>query len=155
MSQKVSEAVAELVRPFAEQFGLELVEVEYAKKYGGMHLTVTIDKEGGVSLEDCERLHRAIDEPLDELDPTDGASYTLNVSSLGIDRPLKTERDFRRNLQQEITVKLYAPQEGKKVWEGVLISYDFPQAFTLKCSNGQERTFQIKETALVEPLIRF
>ncbi|MBR2303370.1 MAG: ribosome maturation factor RimP, partial [Clostridia bacterium] len=96
MASKVCELVENLVLPFAEQCGVELVEVEYAKKVNGMNLTIFIDKEEGVSLNDCEKLHRLIDEPLDVLDPTDGKAYILNVSSLGIDRPLKTERDFKR-----------------------------------------------------------
>ena len=94
---KVSEQVLALVQPIAEQFGLEVLEVLYEKKYDGMNLTVVIDKDGGVTIEDCEKLHRAIDEPLDDLDPIEGA-YILNVSSPGLDRPLKTERDYKRNL---------------------------------------------------------
>ena len=98
---KVSEQVLELVRPIAEQFGLEVLEVLYEKKYDGMNLTVVIDKDGGVTIEDCEKLHRAIDEPLDNLDPIEGA-YILNVSSPGLDRPLKTERDYKRNVGKKI-----------------------------------------------------
>ena len=155
MAEKISDKVFALVEPYAEQFGLELVEVEYAKKADGMHLTVFIDKEAGVSLTDCENLHRAIDEPLDVLDPTEGMPYTLNVSSLGIDRPLKTERDFKKNLGKEITVKLYAPQNGKKRWDGVLVSYDLPnKTFVLQTKQGTI-AFDIGKTALIEPLIRF
>ena len=124
MASKVCELVEKLVLPFAEQCGVELVEVEYAKKVNGMNLTIFIDKEGGVCLNDCEKLHRLIDEPLDVLDPTEGRAYTLNVSSLGIDRPLKTERDFKRNLDKEIVVKLFAQLNGKKVYEGFLKEYD-------------------------------
>ena len=93
------EEAEKLARPFADELGLEIVEVEYVRKHNGMNLTFFIDKEGGVTIDDCEKLHRAIDEPLDILDPTNGASYILNVSSLGIDRPLKTERDFARNAE--------------------------------------------------------
>ena len=110
---KVADSVRQLVEPFAGQFGLEVVEVVYEKKYDGMNLTIFIDKDGGVSIDDCEKLHRAIDEPLDELDPI-SESYTLNVSSLGIDRPLKTDRDFKRNLNKKISVKLYKAIDGKK-----------------------------------------
>lgn len=120
---KIADSVMNLVAPIAEKLGLEVVEVAYEKKYDGMNLTVFIDKDGGVSIDDCEKLHRAIDEPLDRLDPIEG-SYTLNVSSLGIDRPLKTDRDFKRNLNKKITVKLYSPLNGKKKFSGVLLSFD-------------------------------
>jgi len=71
--------VYNLAKPFADEFGLELVEVNYEKKHDGMNLTITIDKEGGVDINDCEKLHRAIDEPLDQLNPTDDHPYILNV----------------------------------------------------------------------------
>ena len=151
---KVTEQVTQLVTPIAEGFGLEVVEVEYAKKYDGMHLTIFIDKEGGVNINDCEKLHRAIDAPLDELDPIEG-QYTLNVSSLGIDRPLKTERDYKRNLNKKISVKLYKADENKnKKYEGVLVSFD-ETSFTIETDNKQVITFDKKTTAHVEPVIEF
>ena len=151
---KVTEQVTQLVTPIAEEFGLEVVEVEYAKKYDGMHLTIFIDKEGGVNINDCEKLHRAIDAPLDELDPIEG-QYTLNVSSLGIDRPLKTERDYKRNLNKKISVKLYKADENKnKKYEGVLVSFD-ETSFTIETANKQVITFDKKTTAHVEPVIEF
>ena len=151
---KVTEQVTQLVTPIAEEFGLEVVEVEYAKKYDGMHLTIFIDKEGGVNINDCEKLHRAIDAPLDELDPIEG-QYTLNVSSLGIDRPLKTERDYKRNRNKKISVKLYKADENKnKKYEGVLVSFD-ETSFTIETANKQVITFDKKTTAHVEPVIEF
>lgn len=149
---KVSDSVFELVKPIAESFGLEVVEVLYEKKYDGMNLTIVIDKDGGVTIDDCEKLHRAIDAPLDELDPID-VSYTLNVSSPGIDRPLKLPRDYKRNLGKKISVKLYKPLDGKKQYQGVLASYT-DDAFTLATDKG-EITFEIKDTAKVEPVIEF
>lgn len=149
---KVSEQVLELVQPIAEEFGLEVLEVLYEKKYDGMNLTVVIDKDGGVTIDDCETLHRAIDGPLDELDPIDCA-YTLNVSSPGLDRPLKTERDYKRNLNKKISVKLYKTLDGKKTHEGVLTGYD-DESFVIKTKNG-EITFNKKDTAKVEPIIEF
>ncbi len=149
---KVADEVFALVAPIAESFGLEVVEVLYEKKYDGMNLTVVIDKDGGVTIDDCERLHRAIDAPLDELDPID-TSYTLNVSSPGIDRPLKTERDYRRNLNKKIAVRLYTPLNGKKLFDGVLTSYD-ENVFTIDMG-GKQLTFNKKDTAKVEPIIEF
>ena len=150
---KVADQVFELVAPIAEGFGLEVIEVLYEKKYDGMNLTVVIDKEGGVTIDDCERLHRAIDGPLDELDPIDVA-YILNVSSPGLDRPLTLECDYKRNLNKKISVKLYKPLEGKKAYDGVLISYD-EESFTIETKNGKQITFNKKDTAKVEPIIEF
>ena len=153
MASDICGSVEKLVAPYAERCGVELVEIEYAKKPDGMHLTVFIDKEGGVGIDDCEKLHRMIDEPLDELDPTNGAAYTLNVSSIGIDRPLKTPRDFKRNLDKEITVKLFAKLNGKKIYEGFLKEYD-DDTFTIENKDGRF-TFEKAKAAHIEPLIRF
>ena len=150
---KVADSVMQLVAPIAEGMGLTVLEVEYAKKFDGMNLTVVIDKEGGVTIDDCEKLHRAIDGPLDELDPIDTA-YILNVSSPGLDRPLTLERDYKRNLNKKISVKLYKPLDGKKVYDGVLVNYDDDQ-FTIETKNGKQITFIKKDTAKVEPIIEF
>lgn len=150
---KVSEQVFELVAPIAESFGLEVIEVLYEKKYDGMNLTIVIDKDGGVTINDCEMLHRAIDAPLDKLDPIDCA-YTLNVSSPGIDRPLKTERDYKRNLNKKISVKLYKAVNFQKSFVGILTAYD-DETFTITTEKGQTITFVKKDTAHVEPVIEF
>ncbi|MDE7454242.1 MAG: ribosome maturation factor RimP [Clostridia bacterium] len=150
---KVAEQVLALVEPIAKDFGLEVLEVLYEKKYDGMNLTIVIDKDGGVTINDCEKLHRAIDEPLDELDPIEG-SYTLNVSSPGLDRPLKLERDYQRNLNKKILVKLYKPIDKKKTFEGVLVEYDV-DTFTIIDKNKNTIKFNKKDTAKVEPIIEF
>jgi ribosome maturation factor RimP len=150
---KVVDAVAQLVTPIAVALGLEVVEVKYAKEYNGMNLTVFIDKEGGVSINDCETLHRAIDAPLDELDPIEGA-YILNVSSLGIDRPLTTPRDFERNLNKKISVKLYQAVDKKKLFVGILIEFD-DTTFTISDDKGVQTTFDKQKTAHIEPVIDF
>lgn len=150
---KVSEQVLSLVQPIAESFGLEVLEVLYEKKFDGMNLTIVIDKDGGVTIDDCEKLHRAIDEPLDELDPIDGA-YILNVSSPGLDRPLKLERDYKRNLNKKILVKLYKPLDNKKSYEGVLTDYD-DETFNIRTAKNEIIKFNKKDTAKVEPIIEF
>ena len=124
MKSKVTELVGEMAKPIAEKLGLYIEEIEYIKKNTGMNLTIFISKEDGIiNLDDCEKLSKALDEPLEQLDPTNGASYIFNVSSLGLDRPLKTERDFKRNLNNEIEVKLYSPFNGKKEFVGVLTDF--------------------------------
>lgn len=150
---KVAEQVFELVRPIAESFNLEVLEVLYEKKHDGMNLTVVIDKEGGVTIDDCELLHKAIDAPLDELDPIDCA-YILNVSSPGLDRPLKLPRDYQRNFNKKISVKLYKPLDGKKTYDGVLIDFD-DKTFTVKTLKGEIIKFNKIDTAKVEPIIEF
>ena len=117
---KVADNVYSFLKPIVDNLGYELVEVSYEKKENGMNLTVYIDKQGGITIEDCEKVHHAIDEPLDELNPTDDKSYTLNVSSLGVDRPFKTDRDFEKNIGKEVEVNLFKQVDRKKHYEGVL-----------------------------------
>ena len=150
---KVTEMVYNLAKPFADEFGLELVEVNYEKKHDGMNLTLIIDKDGGVDINDCEKLHRAIDEPLDQLNPTDDHPYILNVSSPGLDRPLTKTRDFEKNINKTIIVKLYAPVNGKKTYTGTLVSFD-ESVFTIDIS-GEKVTFDRAKTASVVPFIKF
>ena len=108
---KITESVKILVEPIVENLGMELVDVEFKKLYGQDTLIVYVDKEGGVCLDDCENVHNAIDQPLDNLDPTLGKPYNLNVSSPGIDRPLKTAKDFNKKIGLEMEVSLFKPIE--------------------------------------------
>ena len=121
----VKDSVTVLVQPIIEGLGFELVEVTYKKQHDAMHLTIYIDsdKQGGVSLDDTELVANAIDAPLDELDPTQGAPFVLNVSSPGLDRPLKTEKDFLKKVGTEIEVSLYKAIDGEKKLVGILASY--------------------------------
>ena len=123
---KISEKVCEFITPIVESLNtdIEIVDVEFAKKYNGNNLTVFIDKPGGVTIEDCELVHGAIDEPLDELDPTEGKSYTLNVSSPGIDRPIVTDKDFSRNIGLELEINLYEPIMKKRTLVGTLVAFN-------------------------------
>lgn len=117
---KVADLVFDCVNPIAESLGLEVVDVEFGKKVNGNNLTIYIDKVGGVTIDDCEALHKLIDTPLDELDPTNGSPYILNVSSCGLDRPLKTLKDYKRNIGKLVEVKFYKPFNGKKNYEGII-----------------------------------
>ena len=123
MKIKPIEEILDFLTPIGESVGVTVVEVEF-KQGKDPALTVFIDSPNGIDLDTCERFHRAIDAPLDELDPTFGQPYTLNCSSLGLDRPFKTIADFERNIGQEVEVKLYAPIKGQKYFEGVLKEYD-------------------------------
>ena len=123
MKVKQIEEIQNALSPIAEEMNIEIVEVEF-KQGKDPALTVYIDTETGVDLDTCEKFHRAIDPVLDEVDPTFGEPYTLNVSSPGLDRPLKTERDFRKCLDQKVEVKLFAPLKGKKFFEAMLVGFD-------------------------------
>ena len=113
----------EFCKKYAEEVGCNVVDAEF-KQGKNPSLTIYIDKKGGVDLNTCEAFHRAIDPILDELDPTYGLPYTLNVSSPGLDRPLKTERDFNKCMGKKVEVKLFAPLQGKKFFEAVLVGFD-------------------------------
>lgn len=123
---KISEKVEEFITPIIEGLNnqIEIVEVEFAKKHNGDNLTIFIDKPNGVTIEDCELVHNAIDEPLDTLDPTDGKPYTLNVSSPGIDRPIVSDKDFARNINEELELNLFEPIQKKKTLVGKLVAFN-------------------------------
>ena len=121
---KIADSVSEFLSPIVQGLGYDLVDVEFAKKYDGDNLTIFIDKPGGVNINDCEIVHKAIDAPLDELNPTNDKPYTLNVSSAGLDRPLKKDSDFERNLDEMLEIKLYEAVDKKKLLVGKLVSYD-------------------------------
>lgn len=121
---KIAEEVKEFITPIVEKLGYEIVDVEFAKKYNGDNLTVFIDKDGGINIDDCETVHNAINEPLDELNPTNDNPYILNVSSPGIDRPIVTDKDYKRNLNEMIEVKLYQAVNRKKNYVGELVKFD-------------------------------
>ncbi len=122
MNFKSVEEIKGMLVGIAAPMGIEIVDVECDAK--SRSLTVFVETEKGIDLDTCEKFHNAIMEPIDELDPSFGEPYTLNVSSPGLDRPFKTPRDFERNLGKEIEIKLYAPMKGKKFLEGVLQAFD-------------------------------
>lgn len=126
MKVKTNEEIAEFLQPIAKSLNLEIFEVVFKQgKNPSLTVYIDTDKEGGVDLNDCEEFHNAIDIPLDEFDPTFGKTYTLNVSSPGIDRPFKTDKDFLKNIGEKVEIKLYAPiKKGEKFIEAVLIDYN-------------------------------
>ena len=122
--KNVQAYATEIIKPIAEELGYYLVEVSYKKEVSGMVLAVCIDKDGGVDINDCERLSKALDLPLDEADVTNGASYNLNVSSYGLDRAFKTDYDFNKHIGVLVDIKFYAPFMGNKIMSATLISFD-------------------------------
>ncbi len=122
MKVKPISEIIDYLAPIAKEVGVEIVDAAWDMRR--RTLTLFIDREGGVDLLTCEAFHHAVDGPLDELDPTFGAAYTLNCSSPGLDRPFKTERDFARHTGEKVEVHLYAPFEGKKYFEGELSAFE-------------------------------
>ena len=150
---KIEQAVLEKIEPLVSKMGYEIVDVEFVKKDGNDNLTIYVDVPHGMSLDDCEKVHVAIDPLLDELDPTNGKPYVLNVSSPGLDRPFVKQRDFERNYGKEVEIKLYAPLKGKKIYEGVLISRS-ENAIVLN-DGKEEITIENSRVALARPLVKF
>lgn len=153
---KIADSVEQLVKPIVEGLGMELIEVEFAKTKQGDALTVFIDKEGGVSLNDCEAVHNAIDAPLDELDPTQGKPYTLNVSSPGIDRPFKSDRDYVKHIGTKVETSLFAPIEGVgKKFVATLTAYDPQTATATLEADGKTLEINTKNIAIIREHIEF
>ena len=120
---KITDLVEAMARPVAEANGCSLWDVEYVKEAGSWYLRLYIDKEGGVSIDDCEAVSRAVDPMLDEADPVPDA-YTFEVSSAGADRPLKKPEHFAAFLGTEVDVKLYRAVDGQKTRTGILTGYE-------------------------------
>lgn len=133
--------------PFLEQQNFELVDVEYVKEAGTWYLRAYIDKEGGIAVDDCEVVSRRLGDWLDEKDFISD-SYILEVSSPGLGRPLKKEKDFKRSIGKEVEVKLYAPLNKQKEYEGVLKAYD-AETVTLIMEDGSDLAFQKAAIALI------
>ena len=149
---KVTETVAALAAPIVEQAGCSLWDVEYVKEAGEWFLRVYIDKEGGVSIDDCEAVSRPLSDLLDEADPIEG-SYTFEVSSAGADRVLKKPEHFEQFMNSEVEVKLYRPREGRKEFVGLLRDYE-DGGVTLEVGN-ETQSFTKQEIALVRLYPRF
>ena len=149
---KVTDTVAQLAAPFVEAAGCSLWDVEYVKEAGEWFLRVYIDKEGGVSIDDCEAVSRPLSDALDEADPIEG-SYTFEVSSAGADRALKKPEHFAQFQGQEVEVKLYRPREGRKDYVGVLTAYADGDVTIQAGSAPME--FAKKDIALVRLYPRF
>lgn len=146
----VIERVKEIALPKAEALGLELIDCEYKKEGGTRVLRIYIDRRGGVGLDDCEAMSRSVEETLDSEDFIDEA-YTFEVSSPGLDRPLKTDRDFERYEGEDVEVRLYAALDGKKKFTGKLAGKK-DGVVTIETDAGT-MDFQDKDVACVKRTI--
>ncbi|MDE6906993.1 ribosome maturation factor RimP [Anaerotruncus sp. 1XD22-93] len=137
----------ELITPFVEDKGFELVDVEYVKEGGNWYLRAYIDKPGGITVDDCEVISRSLSDKLDEEDFIEGA-YILEVSSPGLGRPLKKEKDFVRSMGQEVELRTYRAIEKQKEFRGILDAYD-KSSITLEVEEGEKLVFDRSNVALV------
>ena len=152
MKVKSNQEIFDFIKPYADSQNIELVEVEM-KPGKNPSLTIYVDTEDGIDLVTLEKFHNLINDPLDEFDPTFNEPYTLNVSSPGLDRPFKTERDFMRHLGEKVEVKLYAPIKGNKFFEGVLTAFD-ENTVTILIGDKEEK-FEKSRIAKVNAAIEF
>lgn len=143
----------ELLKPITEANGFEIVDVEYVKEGSTRFLRAYIDKPGGIRIDDCELVSRALDAALDKADFID-EPYTLEISSPGLLRPLKKDRDYERNLGKEIEVQLFKAMDKQKEFIGVLCRYDAESAVITE-EDGTERTFARRDISLARPYIDF
>ena len=135
------------IMPVLEQHQFELVDVEYVREVGVWYLRCYIDKEGGITVDDCEVISRLLGEWLDKEDFIED-SYILEVSSPGLGRPLKKEKDFARSIGKDVEIRLYKAIDKQKEFTGTLTSYD-ADSVTLTMEDGSERTFEKSGIALI------
>ena len=144
---KITDKVTELAKPVVEEEGCSLWDVEYVREAGDWFLRVFIDKDGGVGIDDCERISRRLDPILDEADPIPD-HYVFEVGSAGAERELKRPRDFEQFMGSDVEVRLYQPVNGCKVYVGVLSGYDNGRVTVTAGKN--EVSFDKSQIALVK-----
>ncbi len=152
MRENTAAKVAALAAPVAESLGYSLFDVEYVKEGPDYFLRLYITAEAGITIEDCERMSRAIDPLLDEADLI-REHYYLEVSSVGLDRPLKKEKDFLYFMGEKIEVKLFRPLEGSNNWVGRLTGYQDGR-FTID-ADGRRLELAVKDARLIRPWVDF
>ena len=149
---KVAEMVYEKIKPLFNQ-DIQLVEVEYLKKNDGMHLIVYIEKENGVTVDDCVETSKLIDESLEELNPTNDEPYFLDISSYGLDKPLKYDWQFKKYQNQKVNVKLYHKVNDLK--EFVAILKQKTEDDVVLEYNNENIKLNMKDVANITPYIEF
>ena len=137
----------EILLPIIEEYGFELVDVEYVKEGGTWYLRTYIDKEGGISIDDCEKVSRRLSDILDEKDYIDD-TYIMEVSSPGLGRPLKKEKDFKRSLGKEVDIRTYRKIDKQKEFTGILKDYD-KDTVTIELDDETLKTFEKGDIALI------
>ena len=137
----------EILIPIMEEYGFELVDVEYVKEGSSWYLRAYIDKPGGTNINDCETVSRRLSDILDEKDFIDDA-YIMEVSSPGLGRPLKKEKDFKRSLGMEVDIRTYRMIDRQKEFTGILTAYD-AGTVTIELEDETTKTFDRGDIALI------
>ena len=137
----------EILTPIVDEYGFELVDVEYVKEGGNWYLRAYIDKPGGISIDDCEVVSRRLSDILDEKDFIDD-SYIMEVSSPGLGRPIKKEKDFKRSLGEEVEIRTYRMIDKQKEFTGILKAYD-ENTVTIALDDETNKTFEKGDIALI------
>ena len=137
----------EILLPIVQEHAFDLVDVEYVKEGGSWYLRAYIDKEGGIAMDDCEVVSRALSEILDQKDFSEDA-YILEVSSPGLGRPLKKEKDFVRSMGEEVEIRTYRAFNKQKEFVGILCAYD-KESVTIELEDKEEMKFEKSDVALI------
>jgi len=135
--------VEEIVKPFAEELGLSIWDITYKKEGSDWYLRIFIDKDGGVSIDDCVDLTHAVSQPLDDADPIP-QNYTLEISSPGVERELTRDEHFKANIGQPVFLRTIRPVDGVRDFKGTLKSYE-DKKITVELENGDALTLDKKE----------
>ena len=151
-TDNIEKKAEELIAPIVADKGFELVDVEFVKEAGTWYLRAYIDKPGGITVDDCEVVSRAFEAELDRVDPIE-ESYILEVSSPGLDRPLRKDRDFERSVGRVIELRTYKPVDGEKMFTGELTAWD-KDSVTVSI-DGEDRQFGRKDISLIRLAIDF
>ena len=151
--EMIEQKAEELITPLIEEHHFELVDVEYVKEGANWYLRAYIDKPGGINVDDCEVVSRAFSDLLDEKDFIDDA-YILEVSSPGLGRPLKKEKDFVRSMGKDVDVRLYRQLNKQKEFTGALSAYD-ENTVTLTMEDGSQMVFEKPDIALIRLALDF
>ena len=153
MAKNIESLAQKLLLPILDEAGFEFVDLEYVKEGKDFYLRAYIDKEGGININDCESVSRAFEEKLDEKDFIKDA-YILEVSSPGLTRPLKKERDYIRNMGKPVEIRLYGPKNGQKEFIGALKAYD-DETVTIETEDTGEETFERSGISLIRQYFEF
>ena len=151
MKKSVKDTVREAILPTVTELGYRIWDITYAKVGADYHLEITIDNDAGIQIEDCERVHRAIDPILDEADPIEGFYY-LEVSSPGIERELRTEEHIQAFVGARVEAKLFSPKDGKRAIRGTLGGLKEDGAVSITEDTGEEILLQSNEISRLATL---
>ena len=143
----------ELLQPIIDSHGFELVDVEYVKEAGNWYLRVYIDKPGGITVDDCEVVSRTFSDILDEKDYIED-TYIFEVSSPGLGRPLKKEKDFQRSIGEEVEIRTYRAVDKQKEFIGILVEYD-KDTVTIEYEDETTQRFDRSDIALIRLALHF